>query len=1856
MPRKFLAGFLCLVFLSPSPAHALRPEPISQTGGLEELRQAMQAGSEEIEEPEPKVRILKLKPGQVLTEELLRSEEREAFVGQISGLIRENFQQYPPDKKVLWDVGAFTGEVSARLLPLFLEAAEDRVIAFEKSPRSIRSLREKAGPHFQIVEGDFRKYVEEEGQEPTVILASHVLYYFQPKERRDILEYMFNVLPPGRPAFIVLNDTGKRKGGRNHLRTLLLGEDRAPLDPESIQEWMYNRHLDRAAIPVTLEIQGNFDQIVQAARLFLGAERTIEEQDLASYVRTYCAAPKLGTGSYALSAGQVILSGMKPMPPESVRLPPRMQELLRKLTEAPRNRLFLIMTDQEMTEETQLKELWRFIEKTKPYAEMTPQDREALFREVGHPERGPLVDRGKFADKETLLNLLHIAVGRGDVRGVVSADSDLPSEVSLPSALIELRAFARFLEPADQKTVEGLFHRVILQDVPMVRREEVELLDVIVRRLMGPPRDPRLFSRREIKGAYGNLDQYIDGGFLPLSIRRTLEAGGNLRFSEVEEIFQEYQKQYRRRPPLSLNGFLQALRQDPLPRLVSQLPPLDDREVLWTPFQIELLQDYTEAKIAAMWQRSGEKQVRSPDWGWDAGVRGVEDFPADLREPLRKAASVTERVFVIVDYLGWNDRQLELLGGIYRHALKTWSRFDVKDPFPFLIPRIASALRVHPLFLLTGQGVREALKEGPPSRRAKLLLKANGLSQKQAGERLGMTQPAVQRTLKSLRWDRETLFEWASCLEVEPALLEFGKTAPHARHSLELHDLGFKQKIEKEAREYAQELHSQLLAQMERLRDPEIVGQWKPLIDPAGTYPGLTVKLLSAKPDTMRRMVQFGFPGDVGERLKNRTPLTAAEVKRLALYLIHTHDELEQLFVSAPEYSPQGVGGYGNKSQHIFHTWDLVVRGMTAPRLMSIAGRAQVTLGQLKSKILAHPDPEGEIAAKEKLLEELLEDFGAASESPVKFSSAAIRNYVWAAKDPAAEMAAAIEQYAELQEAASRRWILPVSPSGRPGAPEAFAKLMVGHPFRSGPFLERFHGRVGAVREALQGSPSAKELGGFVTMLSPLGLAAYVSDLTAVDEDFLAAEDFLHRVIAYRQAADPRFPQEVTQQQAAQWIDQTVQALGETPGKDFPKESSQLEPFLSKLSERLTAGMEEQWLWKEADEWELLRGGTARLFLETLSGGGREPVISWVREPYEGKPEEAGPLWLSVPQAKAMLRQSSGLLVALHRDQVALLDMEEFRQNHPEYDALPLVELTQRAMDDLFVEPLTRGLERTSPEGLQALLKQAEEAGLGPDLPRFVARRAIRGDQQVSPGPVVGLAAGSAMFFSRGWDRESLRWMLRETVQQAQESRETLPVPPGVRKEMVEGVLNGQLALYPQLSADEKQHLRQLFFLEFTPRQTGVDRFLDAPAKSYPLTTDSQLLALIERADKLTTVHPRGRIFSLGRSMLWLVETARLTDFVLGRPNRYGYVAFSGRWKLRQFDPISRQYVPGKGQPSPEQVQAYRKYLAGIGMDPATIIRLAEEQDTPTVLVEYPQKGGSLLSFLGLLSDWAQELGVLEELKKGLALHLIEEGRLRPITIPEGFRVTRQSMTREGASRQLADGLSNSDVYEDSPGRAYPFQRWLQETPPPLGAEITPRAALVEFRILDTLLSTGAEKGVRIDGFLVPREGLRFQGYTALVDGNPPVVPPDRLLPLLDPGRVRLFLPRFQMENAGRVFHRPDVVLQEGAVNAIQGAGGRVEQMPLTAEETAAYWAANPPNAGDAILLEVPPGTEKEWVPAVLPAGVAVINLPRGASSGMNFSDWSAMIGRAVRQGGFLTAEAWVDSVFHELLVLDVGA
>ena len=122
-------------------------------------------------------------------------------------------------------------------------------------------------------------------------------------------------------------------------------------------------------------------------------------------------------------------------------------------------------------------------------------------------------------------------------------------------------------------------------------------------------------------------------------------------------------------------------------------------------------------------------------------------------------------------------------------------------------------------------------------------------------------------------------------------------------------------------------------------------------------------------------------------------------------------------------------------------------------------------------------------------------------------------------------------------------------------------------------------------------------------------------------------------------------------------------------------------------------------------------------------------------------------------------------------------------------------------------------------------------------------------------------------------------------------------------------------------------------------------------------------------------------IICLGRSPKWFLNAALwMKDGI----DNYNFVAFSKNWYRPDREEGVRRI--NFSAPNEKEVATYRKYLKRLALDPKTIVKRYEETGKKTVITDYICSGKGICSFLEIMADYADDLGMLEKFSKSIQI------------------------------------------------------------------------------------------------------------------------------------------------------------------------------------------------------------------------------------------------------------------------------
>ncbi len=185
---------------------------------------------------------------------------------------------------------------------------------------------------------------------------------------------------------------------------------------------------------------------------------------------------------------------------------------------------------------------------------------------------------------------------------------------------------------------------------------------------------------------------------------------------------------------------------------------------------------------------------------------------------------------------------------------------------------------------------------------------------------------------------------------------------------------------------------------------------------------------------------------------------------------------------------------------------------------------------------------------------------------------------------------------------------------------------------------------------------------------------------------------------------------------------------------------------------------------------------------------------------------------------------------------------------------------------------------------------------------------------------------------------------------------------------------------YKNMSEYEKKIMRKK--CERFNKKMEASELFNEDKKYLPLMNDEvmeQYLKVCEEYCKLKDE----KIICLGRSPKWFLDTARWMKGGLYEKPRH--IAFSKNWY--RYEKTIQDYVKMDwALPTPEEKQAYKSYLKTMRTTPQDIVKYHEKTGKKVIITDYITSGKGACSFLDLMSEFAEEEGILEEFANSISI------------------------------------------------------------------------------------------------------------------------------------------------------------------------------------------------------------------------------------------------------------------------------
>lgn len=192
----------------------------------------------------------------------------------------------------------------------------------------------------------------------------------------------------------------------------------------------------------------------------------------------------------------------------------------------------------------------------------------------------------------------------------------------------------------------------------------------------------------------------------------------------------------------------------------------------------------------------------------------------------------------------------------------------------------------------------------------------------------------------------------------------------------------------------------------------------------------------------------------------------------------------------------------------------------------------------------------------------------------------------------------------------------------------------------------------------------------------------------------------------------------------------------------------------------------------------------------------------------------------------------------------------------------------------------------------------------------------------------------------------------------------------------------------PHIDYEEYKAMNENTKIRFRKRYLNFDKdpyidkqeLVDSKFLYMPLRTEKSMNEFLKTAS-IYNRYKDQPIICLGRSPKWFLNASLWMN---GGINDYKFVAFSKYWYRPDYREGVKRYED-KG-PTEKEVIAYRKYLQRIQADPYTIVKHHLETGKKTVITDYICSGKGCTSFLEIMGDYADDLGILEEFSKAIQI------------------------------------------------------------------------------------------------------------------------------------------------------------------------------------------------------------------------------------------------------------------------------
>lgn len=188
-------------------------------------------------------------------------------------------------------------------------------------------------------------------------------------------------------------------------------------------------------------------------------------------------------------------------------------------------------------------------------------------------------------------------------------------------------------------------------------------------------------------------------------------------------------------------------------------------------------------------------------------------------------------------------------------------------------------------------------------------------------------------------------------------------------------------------------------------------------------------------------------------------------------------------------------------------------------------------------------------------------------------------------------------------------------------------------------------------------------------------------------------------------------------------------------------------------------------------------------------------------------------------------------------------------------------------------------------------------------------------------------------------------------------------------------IMDVDFKTYKNMRLGQRQILRKQY--NNFENLINKEELADPENPKIPLKNDIVMGHFIDVCKKYTELKDEP-ILCLGRSPKWFLNGAYWLDGGLSQDPPYKGVAFSKSWYRYsgpEYGMVRNRFMA----PTEEEKKAYKKYLKRIQADPKSIVEKTKETGKKYVITDYISTGKGVTSFLDLMSEYAEEDGILDE-------------------------------------------------------------------------------------------------------------------------------------------------------------------------------------------------------------------------------------------------------------------------------------